>query len=100
MSTGSWQPGVLQEGPLHWLNSCLLALAMWAAHAHTAGKGRELGMPCGQGGIGSTEMGNGTGQGAKGTDAEGAGTWSEDRRKNSPLSPSQLLTFCLATPGQ
>lgn len=29
----------------------------------TAGTGTELGMPCGQGGTGSTEMGIGTGQG-------------------------------------
>lgn len=63
MFIGRWQPGVLQEGPWHWLNSCLLALAMWATHVRTAGRGRELGMPCGQGGIGSTETGNGTGQG-------------------------------------
>lgn len=59
MFIGSWQPGVLQC----WLNSCLLALAMWATQEHTAGRGRELGMPRGQGGIGSTETGNGAGQG-------------------------------------
>lgn len=51
MFIGSWQPGVLQEGLQHWLNSCLLALAMWAT------RGRELGMPRGQEGLGALKWG-------------------------------------------